>query len=114
MNRESRVIKRGDTYSVVLDFGRAPDGRRIRKWHSGIRTRKEAERVRIELLAQVDQGSYVEPSKLTVATFLRDQWLPALAGQVRSTTLHGYRTNLDRYVIPSLGRVLLQRLTPPS
>ncbi len=106
------VIKRGTTYSVVLDLGRGPDGKRVRRWHSGYRTKKDAERARTELLARIDQGSYVEPSRLTVAVFLRDQWLPGLAGQVRPTTLHSYRTNLERYVLPRVGYVTLQRLTP--
>lgn len=111
MSRGS-IIKRGATYSVVLDLGRGPDGRRVRRWHSGFRTKRDAERARVELLARVDQGSYVEPSKLTMAVFLRDQWLPGLAGQVRPTTLHGYSTNLERYVVPRIGATLLQRLTP--
>jgi hypothetical protein len=106
------IIKRGATYSVVLDLGRGPDGRRVRRRHSGFRTKRDAERARVELLARVDQGSYVEPSKLTMAVFLRDQWLPGLAGQVRPTTLHGYSTNLERYVVPRIGATLLQRLTP--
>jgi integrase len=106
------VIKRGSTYSVVLDLGRGPDGKRQRKWHSGYRTRRDAERARVELLARVEQGSYVEPSRLTVAGFLLEQWLPSLAGQVRPTTLHGYRTNLERYVLPALGGLTLQHLTP--
>ena len=42
--------------------------------------------------------------------FLRQQWLPGLAGRVRATTLHSYRTNLDRYVLPRIGQVMLQRL----
>jgi integrase len=106
------IIKRGTTYSVVLDLGRGPDGKRVRRWHSGFRTKRDAERARVELLARLDQGTYVEPSRLTVAVFLRDQWLPGLAGQVRPTTLHAYRTNLERYVLPAIGATLLQRLTP--
>ena len=80
------VIKRGSTYSVVLDLGRGPHGRRVRKWHSGYRTKKDAERARVELLARLDQGAYVEPSNLTVAAFLRDHWLPGLRAQVRPGT----------------------------
>jgi hypothetical protein len=33
------VIRRGSTYSVVLDLGKGPDGKRIRKWHSGYQTK---------------------------------------------------------------------------
>jgi hypothetical protein len=106
------IIKRGSTYSVVLDLGRGPDGRRVRRWHSGYRTKKDAERARTELLARVDLGAYVEPSRLTLAAFLRQQWLPGLAGRVRATTLHSYWTNLERYVLPRIGQVMLQRLTP--
>jgi integrase len=106
------IIRRGDTYSVVLDLGRGPDGRRVRRWHSGYRTKKDAERARTELLARLDQGSYIEPSRLTVAVFLRDQWLPGLTGQLRPTTLDGYRRHVHRYVLPAVGGVLLQRLTP--
>jgi integrase len=105
------IIKRGSTYSVVLDLGRGPDGRRVRKWHSGYRTKREAERARVELLSRLDQGAYVEPSRLTLAEFLSDQWLPGLATRVRLTTLHGYRTNLERYVLPRVGAVSLQRLS---
>jgi integrase len=106
------IIKRGATYSVVLDLGRGPDGKRIRRWHSGYRTKKDAERARTELLAQVDHGSYVEPSRLTVAGFLREQWLPGLTGQARPTTLDGYQRAVERYVVPAVGGILLQRLTP--
>jgi len=31
---------------------------------------------------------------------------------VRPTTVHGYTTNLERYVLPRVGQVTLQRLTP--
>ena len=77
------VIRRGNGYSVVLDLGRGPDGKRIRKWHSGYPSRRAAERARVELLTRLDQGAYVEPSKLTVAAFLRDHWLPGLVLRTR-------------------------------
>lgn len=57
------VIKRGKAWSVVLDLGRDHTGNRIRRWHSGYRTRKDAERARIELLNRVDQGTYVAASR---------------------------------------------------
>jgi integrase len=106
------IVKRGSTYSVVLDLGRGPDGRRIRKWHSGYRTRKDAERARVELLATLDRGSYVEPSKLTVAAFLRDHWLPSLRAQVRPSMWAEHKSKVEVHLVPAIGGVLLQRLTP--
>jgi hypothetical protein len=106
------IVKRGSSYSVVLDLGRGTDGRRIRKWHSGYRTRKDAERARVELLATLDRGSYVEPSKLTVAAFLRDHWLPSLRAQVRPSTWAEHKSKVEVHLVPAIGGVLLQRLTP--
>jgi integrase len=106
------VIKRGATYSIVLDLGRGPDGRRVRKWHSGFRTKKDAEQARVELLAKVDQGAYVEPAKLTVAAFLREQWLPGLRSQVRPGTWAEHRSKVEVHLSPAIGGLQLQRLGP--
>jgi hypothetical protein len=105
------IIKRGATYSVVLDLGRDDSGRRVRKWHSGYKT-KEAERAQVELLARLDQGAYVEPSKLTVAAFLREHWLPSLRAQVRPGTWAEHHSKVEVHLAPAIGGVLLQRLTP--
>jgi integrase len=106
------VIRRGKSWSVVLDLGRGPDGQRLRKWHSGYRTRKEAERARTALLSGLDTGAYVEPHKLTVAGFLVEQWLPSVKAQVKPRTLEWHRTNVTRHLVPAIGAVPLQRLTP--
>ena len=106
------IIKRGATYSVVLDLGRDDSGRRIRKWHSGYKTKKEAERAQVELLSRLDQGAYVEPSKLTVAAFLREHWLPGLRAQVRPGTWAEHHSKVEVHLAPAIGGVLLQRLTP--
>lgn len=44
---EGTVIRRGSTWTVVLDLGKGPDGKRIRKWHSGYRTEREAKQARV-------------------------------------------------------------------
>ena len=78
------IIKRGSTYSVVLDLGRGPDGRRVRKWHSGYRTRKEAERARTEILSRLDHGTYGARSP-------KDQVRGARGGSRTRTSLAGQR-----------------------
>ncbi len=72
------IRKRGSRYAVVIDRGvDAATGKRRREWHSGYATQKEAERARVKLLRDLDEGRYVDRSKLTVAEYLRDEWLPA-------------------------------------
>jgi hypothetical protein len=95
------VIRRGATWSVVLDLGRGQDGKRIRKWHSGYRTKKDAERARVELLAALGQGAYVEPAKLVVAAFLREQWLPGLRSQVRPGTWAEHHSKVEVHLAPA-------------
>jgi len=106
------VVKRGNGYSVVLDLGRGPDNKRIRKWHAGYRTKRDAERARVELLAKLDQGGYIEPHKLTVAAFLTDQWLPSVKAQVKPRTHAWHATNVRRHLVPAIGNVPLQKLSP--
>ncbi len=44
----------------MLDLGKCPDGKRIRKWHSGFETEKDAKRAKRELLAAKDRGEMVK------------------------------------------------------
>lgn len=106
------VVKRGNGYSVVLDLGQGPDGRRIRKWHSGYRTKKEAEAAQAELVVSRKDGGYVSPSRLTVGQFLTDRWLPSMRGRVRPLTMEVYRINVANHLVPALGHLPLQKLEP--
>ncbi len=106
------IIKRGAGYSVVLDLGRGPDGKRIRRWHSGHRTKKDAERARVELLGRLDQATYVDPSKLTVAGYV-ERWLDHMATLGRDErTIERYGELLRLHALPDLGGLPLQKLTP--
>lgn len=117
------VVKRGKTYSVVVDLGRDPEtGERRRAWHSGYRTKKDAEQARTLILHQIDTGTFVDPSVMTVRDYLLDEWLPARApspdggarhrGRLGVQTWAEYRADLKRHVIPRLGEVKLQQLRP--
>jgi hypothetical protein len=89
----------------VLEVGRDENGQRIRRWHSGFKTKKAAELERTRLLGQLDAGSYTEPNKLTVRQFIEGQWLPAIAATIRPTTLAMYRVNVEAHILPTLGPV---------
>lgn len=101
------VIKRGASWSVVIDLGRDETGRRVRKWHSGYRTKKDAERARIELLSRLDQGTYVSPSKMSIGAFLVQEWLPAKRATIKETTFASYEMHVTKHIVPRLGSVPL-------
>lgn len=70
------VIRRGRKWAVVIDVGRDPaTGKRMRRWHSGFATRKEAERAARDLLLRVENGTYADGvhGRRTVAEFLVDE-----------------------------------------
>ncbi len=107
------IRKRGSTWAVVVDVGRDASGRRQQKWHSGFRTKREASEALTEILGQLATSQYVAPTKLTVGRFLEDEWLPAIQASVRPLTFESYAGNVRNHVVPRLGSVPLQQLTPP-
>jgi integrase len=106
------LVKRHNKWSIVIDMGRDENGKRIRKWHSGFATKRDAEAERIEILSRLQHGAYTAPSKITVAEFLRNDWLPAKTPTIEATTLGTYRSDIDSKIIPALGTRPLQQLTP--
>jgi len=107
------VKKDGTTWMFVVDLPRGVDGARRQQKRRGFRTRKGAEGELQKALQRVSAGVFVEPSKLTLGSFLVDQWLPAVEGNVRPSTFASYKGNINRHVVPALGNVLLQALTAP-
>lgn len=107
------VIARGKKWSVVVDLGRdAITGKRIRKWHSGYETKRAAEEARVAILSRIQRGDYVEPSRQTLGSFMIDDWLPAIQASVRPTTWDSYRRNAQTHLVPYIGPIPLQRLSP--
>lgn len=106
------VRKRGDKWCVVIDVGHLEDGRRKQQWLSGYRTRGDAQRALAEAMSRMTEGRYVEPSKLTLGRFLKQEWLPAMKFAMRASTWESYATNVEKQIVPSIGAIALQRLTP--
>jgi hypothetical protein len=78
----------------------------------GYRTKRECQAALNDALTTVRTGTFVEASKRTTGSFLRDEWLPAMRLNVRPSTWVSYQGLLEAYVIPTLGGVELQQLTP--
>lgn len=104
------VVKKGARYFVKIELDPDPTtGKRRQKWHSGFRTKKEAERARIDLLSKFDRGEYVEPSQQTVADFL-EEWLVAIEPTLKASTYNGYRSKMRNHAIPYIGSLRLTKV----
>ena len=105
------IHKRGQTWTVVYDEP-SPDGKRRQRSKGGFPTRRAAQAFLTEQLARIDGGIYSAPAKLTVGEFLTAEWLPAVEGTLRPLSVTKYRTTIRLYIVPTIGAVRLQALSP--
>lgn len=97
---------------LVVELDRDSDGKRRQKWYGGYGTRKEAETARIEILHEINKGTYVEPTSTTLDEWVHRTWLPVIADRAKPSTLDSYLRNLDLHVLPRLGQRQLRQITP--
>lgn len=107
------IAKKGNRYYAVIYEGLDPgSGKARHRWHAAGATRKEAERLLAELVKKSHDGDYRAPDRVTVGQYLQERWLPAKRAQLRASTFESYRVNVANHVVPAIGAVPLQRLTP--
>lgn len=101
------------SWTIVIDLGRDPaTGKQKRIYRSAKCSKKQAEQEAIRLVAEIQQGTYVEPDKTTIAEYLR-HWVktycePSLA----DSTSRGYLGTIEKHVVPEIGSIRLQELQP--
>jgi integrase len=93
-------------YQLTVDTG-IVDGRR-KQFRRRYATEREAREALAEVLGQLAQGSFVQPSQLTVRQAC-DDWLAAKHG-LKPSTVHGHRTSLTPVTV-HLGDIAVQDLT---
>jgi integrase len=98
-------------WAIVLDVRDATTGKRKRRWHSFTGTKREAQNECARLICELQGGVYLEPNKTTLAQFL-NRWLEHMGAQVSPRTLERYSEIAINNIIPSLGSVVITKLTP--
>jgi integrase len=76
-------------------------------------TKSQAQAKLRELLTEIDKGSFVEPSKLTIAEHVRarvTQW--EAASVISAKTAERYRELVENQIVPHIGDKTLQKLKP--
>jgi integrase len=108
--------KRGNTWTWYIEG--VPDPRTSRPHQvskGGFRTKKEARDALLEAQAALRSGTFVEPSKRTVRSYLLEEWLPDnQPPRLRPSSFANYTIYTRTHVVPRLGDIELQRLTPTS
>ena len=112
MRRSIKQRSKG-SWTIILDAGRDPaTGKRRQQWHTVKGTKREAEKRLAELVHNVDIGEYSNPSKVTMGDFLA-RWVKEYAWpNLSPETAQVYEIMAVRHIIPVLGQVPIQELTP--
>ena len=76
------------------------------------KTQAEAAKIRNKTLAEIDEGTYAEPSKMTLGVWL-DIFLADYMGDKKISTYDTYEINCRVHLKPALGAVRLSDLKPP-
>jgi integrase len=106
------ITRRGKS-SWRLKFDLGPDpftAKRQTRYVTIPGKRQDAQRELARLLDEAHKGTLIEPSKLTVAEYIRG-WLDGAHG-LSPKTVERYRQLAEQQIIPHLGAVALQKLRP--
>lgn len=95
---------------------------RRQQFRGGFRTKRDAQRALVDALSELGRGTYVDPRRQSLAEYLQDEWLPGRRpttgagrrhrGQLGIGTWNDYRGIIETYVVPRIGAVRLDELTP--
>ena len=120
IKRPSKATKDGkprEQYYIVYDLG-SKWNKKKKQWARGQKwekvpapnTKKHAEILLAERLAQLHRGEFIEPSKMSYREY-KDLWRDKYAmGQVRSTTMAKYDSLWNNHLIPALGDVPIAQI----
>jgi integrase len=100
------------SWELKFDLGRDPlTGKRITKYATFRGTKRKAQDELTRLLAHRNEGSYVDPTKMTLAAYLH-HWLAAdIDRRVAARTAARHRGIAEKNIIPRLGHVPMRKLT---
>lgn len=106
------IYKRDDgRWEGKYTLGRDPGtGKQIRRSVYG-KTQKEVTQKLQKALTAISEGTYIEPSKMTVGQWL-NVWIDDYCVDVKPRTLDKYRSTINNRLIPYLGRIKLKDLGP--
>lgn len=110
-NGEGTINKRANgTWMGQIMLGYDENNKRIRRTVYGKTKKEVADKIR-QLCSDRANGTYVDPSNVTVADWSKD-WITNHLLAAKESTLYQYDQYLRLYVVPDIGSVPMQKVTP--
>jgi integrase len=111
---QGHIRQRGQrSWELKFDLGRdAVTGERISRYVNFRGTKREAQAELNRLLNSRNEGTYVDPTKMTVAEYL-EHWLTVYVDrQLAAKTAARHRGIIQHQIVPHLGNVPMRKLSP--
>src|SRR5262249_9363453 len=108
------IRRRGQrSWELKFDLGTdAMTGKRQVRYVSFRGTKREAETELNRLLNRRNEGTYVDPTKMSVAEYL-EHWLTVdIERRVARKTAVRHRQLVERQIVPRIGQMAVRQLTP--
>jgi len=112
-NGQGTIQQRADgMWMGRLSIGRDPGTGKYKYKYLYGKTQAEVRKKMTAFSAELDQGIYTEPSKLTLGQWL-DIWQTEYMGSVKNRTAERYESAIRVHLKPALGATKLDKLTAP-
>jgi len=99
-------------YEVQVEAGQDPFTGKRKRITRRIKGRKpDAERAAVEIVKELEEGTYVSPSGENLADYLKE-WFAIHQTNLAPKTAETYHAIINKHLIPALGQVKLQNLQP--
>ena len=106
------IVRRGNTWRVHVYLGADARTGKQRYLTRTVRgTKRDAEKVRADLVAQAVHGKFGETAAGTVAD-VTERWLEHIEPDISPATASAYRVYLRNWIVPRLGEKKVDRLRP--
>jgi integrase len=101
---------KGYTWGFTINLPNDPmTGKRRQLSRRGFETKKEAERKAADLLEKATQGINVQAGNIKIKDYAK-KYLKGKLGRIADTTFAQYKGKIDKYIIPFLGEITLEKL----
>ena len=104
------IVQRGNSYRVRISY--QDDAGKRHQISKTASSKGRAEKLRTQILSELDKGILAKPNKLTTGAYL-EQWLKGcVASTVAPSTFGSYTFITRKYLLPALGGIKLCNLKP--
>lgn len=107
-----KLDEKTGTYYFVVDVAKKGEPRKQKK-ERGFKRKKDAQAALTDLLAQVNKGEYIEPSKIKFTDYMLFEWLTEKEQNQHMTrlTVDSYKSYITNHIEPFLKSKTLGELT---